>query len=172
VVVVWRFRSPESHQPNARHCNPTVTECMSMWSLIASCFGPPCAGVLIPALPYVLPTVISNLFHATVVNCMEQSQTSNQEPPVSMTATLERPQCNKCAVSRCTIDPASVDLYYFPNNKNVSRDMCASNPVRGWATRFPDYPNSSKIFPIRGTINEFTESKKHTCLSLLVLTRP
>jgi hypothetical protein len=58
-----------------------------------------------------------------------------------------KPQCDDCLASstRCTIDPASVDVYYFPVTANLSRDLCASMPIEGSATRFPDFPTSTYV---------------------------
>jgi hypothetical protein len=56
----------------------------------------------------------------------------------------KRPYCQTCKVTGCTINRASVDLYYWPVTANVSRNMCAYNPTQTHASYAPNFPNTSK----------------------------
>ena len=64
------------------------------------------------------------------------------EHSVSTTATPYTPHCNTDAPTctpgaRCMIDGDRVQLFFFPPQTNVSRDMCATAPVGGGITSRP-----------------------------------
>ncbi|KAL1612398.1 hypothetical protein SLS60_000624 [Paraconiothyrium brasiliense] len=44
----------------------------------------------------------------------------------------ESPACSSCVATGCTFQYGSIDLYYYPVTKNVSRDMCTDEPAGGW----------------------------------------
>lgn len=65
-------------------------------------------------------------------------------PPAQITASPTKPFCNTCKANRCTIDRAQADLYFWPVPANATtRNMCASMPTSTWASRPPEFPNST-----------------------------
>jgi hypothetical protein len=83
--------------------------------------------------------------YSALSTAWSKARYATTKPPPNIPPKPTAPACSTCGKNRCTIDPMSVDLYYFPVTANVTRDMCASNPVGGAATRFPEYPNSSEL---------------------------
>ncbi|OCL08024.1 hypothetical protein AOQ84DRAFT_377152 [Glonium stellatum] len=87
---------------------------------------------------------------------------TNKVTPWTIPPSLTKPVCETYAAGRCTIDRASIDLYYSPVTRNFSRNMCAKNPVSGPATKPPKHPNS-KYVPI--TIGPYSVLSGHTFYS-------
>ena len=66
-------------------------------------------------------------------------------PPPGITASPTEPFCNTCKANACTIDRAQADFYFWPVPLNATtRDLCATMPTGTWASRPPDFPNTSE----------------------------
>lgn len=68
-----------------------------------------------------------------------RNRTTSMEFPSS-------PACTSCVSTACTFSYAGIDLYFFPVTKNVSRNMCTTEPAGGWqnSATITNDPDSSK----------------------------
>lgn len=82
--------------------------------------------------------------YSSLISEWSSIKRATTSPPSRIPSSPVQPACNTCGKNRCTIDEMSVAIYYFPAMSNVTRNMCASNPIKGPATRFPEYPNNSE----------------------------